>query len=93
MQYPLDEIGPEQMSEIENYLMEGEAGRFVAIGKKSTKSGKTKKSKDLFSDNMSSELNIAEDNEPSIDENGRPRTENFLNRDLNYDVMNNSNYK
>lgn len=67
--------------------MESE-GRFVAVGKKS-KSGL---GKDAFSDGMSSELNIAEDNEPSIDENGRPRTsDNYLNQDLNYDVMQ-SNY-
>ena len=93
--YPLDEIGPEQMSEIENYLLENsksEGGRYVAIGKKST-TGLRGKSKDVLSDGMSSDLNIAEDNEPSIDENGRPRTSDaYLNQDLNYDVMN-SNYK
>lgn len=79
------------MSEIENMLLESE-GRFVAIGKKST-TGLRNKSKDAFSDGMSSELNIAEDNEPSLDGDGRPKTSDaYLNQDLNYDVMN-SNYK
>ena len=78
------------MSEIENFLLESE-GRFVAIGKKST-AGIKNKSKDALSDGMSSELNIAEDNEPSIDDKERAQNDTYLNQDLNYDVMA-SNYK